>query len=332
MSHSTNQSVSAPPASQHAADTRHGALASTQSGLTQTDPGHASELLFTRSLPTVSLQCDGLTALTEHIQAHTPVLVADLAAAWPALTRWTPERLSAQHGDKTVRVYDASFGKPGSGYMGSVDTMPFSRYLDEVLNHGRDLRMFLYNIGRQIPDLLDDIVFPDVGLRFSKRFVFTFFGCKSATTPLHYDIDMGHVLHTVIRGRRRVRLFPPGDSSALYQHPFTVRSYVNLDSPDLSQYPAMANASGWEVTIEAGQTLFMPAGYWHEFHYLEAGVGLSLRAPSNRVSDKLAGVGNVLMRSPIDRLANKIAPERWFSWKEKKACRRGEALLKKRTA
>ncbi|MEO0950925.1 MAG: cupin-like domain-containing protein, partial [Pseudomonadota bacterium] len=293
---------------------------------------HASQVLFTRSLPTVSLQSDGLKALTEHINAHTPVLITDLAAAWPALTRWAPERLSAQHGNKTVRVYDASFGKPGRGYMGSVDTMPFSRFLDEVLTQGRDLRMFLYNIGRQIPELLDDIVFPDVGLRFSKRFVFTFFGCRGATTPLHYDIDMGHVLHTVIRGRRRVRLFPPSDSSALYRHPFTVRSYVNLESPDLTRYPAMVDASGWETTIEAGQTLFMPAGYWHEFHYLEAGVGLSLRAPSDRVGDKLAGLGNVLLRSPIDRLANKIASERWFNWKQRQAHRRGEALLQKRPA
>lgn len=325
----TNRTVSALTTPQRDADTGRDARSSTPF---QAGPGCASDTLFSRTLPTLSLQRDGLPALTRHIQAHTPVLVTDLAAAWPALTRWTPDRLSAQHGDKVVRVYDASFGTPGSSYMGSVDAMPFSRFLDEVLTHGRDLRMFLYNISRQIPELLDDIDFPDVGLRFSKQFVFTFFGCKGATTPLHYDIDMGHVLHTVIRGRRRVRLFPQSDARALYQHPFTVRSYVDLDSPDLTQCPAMADARGWEVTIEAGQTLFMPAGYWHEFHYLEAGVGLSLRASSDRIRDKLAGIGNVLVRSPIDRLANKIAPERWFNWKERQARRRGEALLQKRTA
>ena len=41
----------------------------------------------------------------------------------------------------------------------------------------------------------------------------------------------GDVLHTVILGRRRIRLFAPDESAALYRHPCTVRSYVDLDAP-----------------------------------------------------------------------------------------------------
>ncbi len=287
--------------------------------------------MFGSELPRLSLAADGGAGLQDCIARRQPVVIDDFAASWPALRRWSPERLSQRVGDRVVRVFDASFGEPGRNYMRSVDAMPFSRFLDQVLDQGRDLRMFLYNISRQVPELLDDIEFPDIGLKFSRRFVFTFFGCRGSTTPLHYDIDMGQVFHTVIRGRRRVRLFAPDQSRALYRHPFTVRSYVDLDAPDFTAWPALANARGHELVLEPGQTLFMPPGWWHEFHYLEPGIGVSLRTPDRRLGSRLRGAVNLLAVSPADRLANRMLSRRWFAWKQRQAVRRARQLQSKRT-
>ncbi len=278
-----------------------------------------------QELPSISYG-DGVT-LREAIRDRRPLVVTDLAEDWPALDRWTPAQLSARFGQRPVRVYDASFGAPGRNYMGSIDTMPFADFLDQTQSQGRDLRMFLYNLSRQIPELLDDVRLPEVGLRFSRRFVFSFFGCKGSTTPLHYDIDMGDVLHTVILGRRRIRLFAPEASAALYRHPFTVRSYVDLDTPDLRRYPALANVCGYEVVLEPGQTLYMPSGWWHEFHYLDAGIGVSLRAASPRMVERVKGATSLLLTSPIDRLANLCAPDRWHNWKTRRAHRRADQVL-----
>lgn len=291
-------------------------------------PEHANGLNWA-SLPRLTFASG--SELRARIRARSPIVVSDLAAQWPALTEWTPERLRTRFGEHEVRVYDASFGAPGRNYMGSIDRMSFSEFLHQTQDEGRDLRMFLYNLSRQIPQLLDDIRLPDVGLAFSRRFVFSFFGCRGSTTPLHYDIDMGDVLHTVIRGRRRIRLFPPQDSAALYRHPCTVRSYVDLDCPNLEQYPALALAQGYEVVLEPGETLYMPAGWWHEFHYLDAGMGVSLRAPSPHYPDRVAGYLNLLGASPLDRLANKIAPSSWYQYKTRRAERRGGRLLAARS-
>jgi len=277
----------------------------------------------------LSLAADGGAGLAACLEQGQPAVIEDFAAAWPALQRWSPHRLSRRVGDRMVRVYDASFGEPGRNYMGSVDAMPFSRFLDQVLDQGRDLRMFLYNISRQVPELLDDIDFPDIGLKFSRRFVFTFFGCRGSTTPLHYDIDMGQVFHTVIRGRRRVRLFAPDQSRALYRHPFTVRSYVDLDVPDFLTWPGLAHARGHELVLEPGQTLFMPPAGGHEFHYLEPGIGVSLRTPAPRIGSRLRGAVNLLAISPIDRLANRALGRRWFAWKQRRSVRRARQLQSK---
>jgi len=290
---------------------------------------HETGLFGEPSLPILSLDRDPATVIAQ-IRHARPAVIDGFATGWPALERWTPERLSPRFGDRMVRVYDASFGEPGSNYMNCVDTIPFAEFLDHVLCGGRDLRMFLYNIARQIPELLDDIDFPDIGLRFSRRFVFTFFGCKGATTPLHYDIDMGCVFHTAVIGRRRIRLFAPDQSRALYQHPFTVRSYVDLDNPDPATWPALVGASGSEIVLEPGQTLFMPAGYWHEFHYMDAGMGVSLRAPGLGISDRMRGLFNILALSPCDRIANRLAGQRWFQWKSRRASRRADTFMNRR--
>ena len=291
--------------------------------------GPTATSLFSHEIDVTTLAQDGQEPLRENIARHTPMLITDLAADWPALKNWSVGRLSSRYGHKTVRVYDASFGRPGENYMGSIATMAFADFLHETLGEGRDLRMFLYNIGRQIPELLDDVAFPDVGLRLARHFVYAFFGCQGSTTPLHYDIDMGYVLYTAISGRRRVRLFGPEQSAALHQHPFTVRSYADLDRLDLDTYPGLAQARGYEVLVKPGQTLFMPAGCWHEVHYLDAGMGVSIRAPSPRLRDRVQGLTNLLALSPIDRLGNKLAPVPWFAWKQHRAQARAQSYISK---
>ena len=290
-------------------------------------PSDPARALRWDTVPRASLAADGGARLRRAVADAEPLVLTDLARDWPALTQWAPERLAARFGARPVRVYDASFGAPGRDYMGSIDTMRFDAFLEATLGEARDLRMFLYNLARQIPELRDDVRLPDVGLRFSRRFLYSFFGCRGSTTPLHFDIDMGCVIHTVIGGLRRIRLFAPSESARLYRHPFTVRSYVPLDEPDLARFPALGAAHGFEVLLGPGESLFMPPGWWHEFHYLEGGMGVSLRAPSPRFADRLAGAGNLLLATPFDRLANALAPARWYAYKTRRAEARAAAAL-----
>lgn len=272
-----------------------------------------------KPLPKFAVAAKGLGELRAAVEARRPAIVVDLAHDWPALTHWQPPALINRFGDRMVRVYDASFGQPGPGYMGSDKQVPFREFLDAVLTDRRDLRMFLHNLASAMPELVEDIRFPQVGLRFSRAFVFSFLGCRGSTTPLHFDIDMGYVLHTAVTGRRRIRLFSPADSVALYRHPCTVRSYVDFDSLDVHRFPAATRVEGFEVILEPGQTILMPPGWWHEFHYLDAGMGVSLRASSFGTFDRLRALRNLLLSSLLDRAANRLAPDRWFRWKSARA-------------
>lgn len=248
-----------------------------------------------------------------------PLVIEDLAKTWPAYKKWSPEFFQHTFGDKQVKVYDESFVAAGDNYMSNVRTIPLRDYIDVVLGEDGDLRMFLYNIKSEIPELVEDIVFPELIDSISRNFVFMFFGCKGSVTQMHFDIDMSHVLHASFHGKKTVYLFPYEQGNNLYRYPFTCRSYVDIERPDYEHYPKLQDAEGYVVDLNPGETLFIPSGYWHHFVYDEAAYAVSLRCSNQTVTGKLHGLYNLLVMQSVDRLMNKMFPETWFDWKQHQA-------------
>lgn len=254
-----------------------------------------------------------------YFQPLKPVVIQGLAGNWPALSKWTPDFFRKVHGDKPVKVYDSSFTEAGSHYMSGIRTLPLAQYIDLVMTTEQDLRMFLYNIKSEIPELAEDIDFPELADGISKQFLFMFFGCKGSVTQMHFDIDMSHVMHTAIHGRKTVYLFPYEQGQNLHRYPFTCRSYVDVERPDFARFPRLEKLEGYKLTLEAGETLYMPSGYWHHMVYDEPGYSISLRCMSQTWAGRLLGLYNLAVMSPIDRLMNKLAPQGWFDWKAQQA-------------
>ena len=248
-----------------------------------------------------------------------PLVIKDLAKTWPASKKWTPDFFKEQYGNKQVKVYDESFVAAGKHYMSKLKSISLREYIDTIMTSSQNLRMFLYNIKSEIPELVDDINFPTLVNGLSKNFVFMFFGCKGSVTQMHFDIDMSHVLHTPILGKKTVYLFPYEQGKNLHRYPFTCRSYVDVERPDFEQYPGLKDAQGYKVELEPGETLYIPSGYWHHFVYDEPGYAVSLRCSNQTLMGRLHGYYNLFIMSPIDRLMNILSPQGWFDWKEQQA-------------
>jgi hypothetical protein len=203
--------------------------------------------------------------------------------------------------------------------MSSLRKIPFREYLELMMSSSMDLRLFAFNIFWQVPQLRKDILWSDITRGFSKRFIFMFFGCTGSVTPLHYDPDMPHLLHTVLYGRKRVVLFANEESTNLYKHPFSTRSYVDVDRPDFDKFPRLRCVAGYQASLGPGDTLFMPSGYWHYMVYEEAGYAVCMRCARLPLARKVRAYMNMLICFPIDKIMNRLAAERWFRWKEAKA-------------
>jgi ribosomal protein L16 Arg81 hydroxylase len=124
-----------------------------------------------------------------------------------------------------------------------------------------------------------------------------------------------------------VLLFPHEEQHHLYRKPYEVLSFANFENYgnpetsklDTEKFPAIEKARGYDMVLEHGDTLFMPAGYWHHMEYLDSGFAMSLRALQNSMGGKLKGAWNLFGMRHIDTLMKKTFPEWWYNNKRDKA-------------
>jgi hypothetical protein len=251
-----------------------------------------------------------------------PVVITNLADNWPAYTKWNWTYFKEIVGSKRVGLYNNVKSDAFTPINTADDYKTFGEYVDMISRGPAAWRIFLFNIFDHAPQLTRDFTWPDHLMKgFVKKYPMLFVGGATSITHMHFDIDMSHILHTQFAGRKKVLLFPFTEQHKLYRKPFEVLSladFSNYDTgerPDYTQFPALKLARGYELILNHGDTLFMPAGYWHHMEYLDSGFAMSLRALQSSISGKLQGAWNLFGMRNIDTLMKKTAPRWWYSYK-----------------
>jgi hypothetical protein len=198
-----------------------------------------------------------------------PVILTDAAAGWPLYGRATPEHFRRLYGHRQVRV----LGQP----------MRLAELLD-VLHASTEERPgpypCKYEIANEFPDLLAEVSprlacsMPDRqdnALLPQRLFdgvnnLEIFFGGPGGRFPyLHFDVLHLHAWITQLHGDKEFTLYAPDQAEFLYVNPdipwqSAMRGHHN---PDLTRYPLFAAARAQKVVLHAGETLFLPCGWWH---------------------------------------------------------------------
>ncbi|WNZ23731.1 cupin-like domain-containing protein [Leptolyngbya sp. NK1-12] len=110
---------------------------------------------------------------------------------------------------------------------------------------------------------------------------------------LHYDAMDGTLVQ--LHGSKRVVLFPPGQTFNLYPYPFYAHLWHGLrlrswfsrvypDRPDFEAFPKLRQAlqHKYEVILQPGEVLYIPAGWWHEVTSLSDELGDEMVCSVNR--------------------------------------------------
>ncbi|MBS1750707.1 MAG: cupin-like domain-containing protein [Bacteroidetes bacterium] len=262
----------------------------------------------------------------QYYEASRPLVIRNLSHQWPAYTKWNWDYFKAIVGDKKVGIYNNVKSDAYTPVNKADDYTTFGEYVDMIKKGPAGWRIFLFNIFDHAPQLTHDFEWPDQLMKgFVKRFPMLFVGGASSITHMHFDIDLSHILHTQFTGRKRVLLFPYEEQYKLYRKPYEVLSladfsnyYKQTGKPDYSSFPALRLAKGFEVVLEHGDTLFMPAGYWHHMEYIDSGFAMSLRAMQSGLGGKLRGAWNLIGMRNIDTLLKKTAPKWWYNFKKER--------------
>ncbi|MGE9312509.1 cupin-like domain-containing protein [Niabella sp. CJ426] len=260
---------------------------------------------------------------TNYYNTNQPLIIKGLAKQWSAYNKWNWDYFIDIVGEKEVGVYNNVKSDSYTPINTADAYMKFGEYLQMVKKGPVDLRIFLFNIFQHAPQIVQDFTWPDEYMKgFVKRFPMLFVGGEGAITHMHFDIDLSHILHTQFAGRKRVLLFPFEEQHKLYRKPWEVLSLANYanynERFDYENFPAVKLAKGFEAVLEHGDTLFMPAGYWHHMEYIDAGFAMSLRALQSSIGGKLNGVWNLFGMRNIDTLMKKTAPKWWYDRKKEK--------------
>jgi len=210
-----------------------------------------------------------------------PVVIPGAMKAWDAFKNWDPEYFRNILGNKKVTVAGKEYLLRDfmNTVMESSESNP-SGYLNEV------------NIHKDFPELLPDIVphlsyaLPDRlmskwlpeswGMR--KGIIELLIGGKGTKFPtLHYDGYHLNTFVTQIRGDKEFFLYSPDQTPYMYPEEKMVnRSLVNdIHEPDLTRFPLFAKAKPIRVTAYQGDTVFLPAGWWHSTRLLSLSIAVS---------------------------------------------------------
>ena len=217
----------------------------------------------------------------EYLRPLRPVILIDAINHWPALGKWNLGYFRDAFGSRTVQI-------EGQQHI-------MRDLMDRIERSTRDhpapyLRNLL--IEEWAPELMRDIL-PMPGctqpnwlasrlLKDHKSLsaVELYIGGAGAAFPvLHYDGMHTHAFLMQLQGTKEYVAYPPNQARYLYPREGFERNksrIVDLDKPDLDQFPLFASATPFRTLLHAGETLFVPSGWWHTARILDPSVTISI--------------------------------------------------------
>ncbi|MBD2603282.1 cupin-like domain-containing protein [Scytonema hofmannii FACHB-248] len=207
-----------------------------------------------------------------------PVIITGKINDWKAYSLWSVDYLNNVVGNKEINV---NFSKkqifdfdPKAQFSMVSKKMKFTDFTDWIFQEKTtDEYYYLQQspIKISFPELIPDIEVPDYIDK--KLFIVTnlWIGTGGNVSQLHYD--MSENLLSQLRGRKRVLLFEPKQTSLLYPFPAHSKiphmSQLNIDQLDIDQFPRFQKAKYMECLLEPGEMLFIPAFWWHQVYSLD---------------------------------------------------------------
>lgn len=218
-------------------------------------------------------------------QTGTPVVITGLLENEPD---WTLEYLCAKISDcqVIVRNYERAKYKTGQSKRSPVgsgvalETMGFSNYA-ELLRCGnvQENDLYLGKVPLKNTTLTNTSGWKTLGKKLGLTHPVTDFkmymGSGIHRSGLHYDIMDNTLIQ--VHGVKKIVLFPPSQTYNLYPFPILAHlrhgmklrccfSQVSLEQPDFAAFPKLKQAleHKQEVILERGDTLYLPAGWWHD--------------------------------------------------------------------
>ncbi|TVZ58114.1 Cupin-like domain-containing protein [Flavobacteriaceae bacterium MAR_2010_105] len=259
--------------------------------------------------------------IANYYKPQKPVVIERYIEDWPAYSNWNLDYMKTVAGDKIVPLYDDRPVDYKDGFNEPHSKMKMSDYVDLLKKEPTKYRIFLWNILKEVPQLQKDFTYPDFGLKLLKGLPMLFFGGRDSHTFMHYDIDLANIFHFHFEGEKKIILFDQKQNDFLYKvpHSLITREDIDFSNPDFEKWPALRLAQGFSTTLNHGEVLYMPEGYWHYMKYLTPGFSMSLRAIARRPKNLSKAIYNIFVMRHFDNVMRRLNGQNWIDYKNEQA-------------
>ena len=230
-----------------------------------------------------------------YLEPRRPVIITALADRWPALTGWAPDELARRFGQRRVEVRrgDKQYYTTLSSYVEYLKKQAKPTWGRPAFKQDPATLLYLHALvlAETLPELLEDFEVPSlfatnwlerpewrsllpIGVRQSSVL---FIGPPDARSRTHRDRYHTHAWFTQLHGEKKFKMLAPNLLPTNCQDPDdTDRALViDLARIDHTQYSELDPSWVHDVSLRPGDTLFIPAGWWHSASCLTTSVSLS---------------------------------------------------------
>jgi len=239
-----------------------------------------------RGIPVVRWgECDRSAYIREHLDGLRPAIVQGALDHWPALGKWTPEFFRDRYGQLEVTVDGARWRLDAliQRILASSSKNPAPYLRNQPLPAWpRELLADISPLPECTrPNYLASPLFPARGSQIALEF---YLGGAGAVFPrLHYDYRHTHAFLMQLYGTKEYLVFAPEQEPCLYPgsgNESNKSSIPDIENVDLARFPLYARARGTRILLHAGETLFVPGGWWHTARIVTTSITVSINGAS----------------------------------------------------
>ena len=242
--------------------------------------------------------------IRDYLMPRKPVVITDATAQWKAAA-WTPQWFRDRY--------------PGKILLTDQGEMVMEDFIDAITATGTEPGPFLREqpLADVFPDLVDHVLptptyaLPNwlggnylldrVTQRLNRESRLEVNFCGRRVFPyLHIDDLHVHAFINQIYGDKNLVVFPPEQEPFLYRKKNERFSQIpDVDQTDLERFPLFAQARPIRMVLHAGESVFMPCGWWHTTRVSGASLSTVFSiANASNWSDLVGDVENELSHRP----------------------------------
>jgi len=217
--------------------------------------------------------------MNEYVKPSRPVVLTDAAKDWKAMKKLTPEFFKSNyaHIDKNINGVIYNMGDFIDMMLTSTaeNPAPYPYNFDVEKVFPELMADFLPEIIYGSIDRINHKLMPRTLLNGTTVYEIFLGGNGSSFPFLHFDALYMHTQITQVYGSKDFIMYPPDQTSNMYPYPDNPKfSQVNFLDPDYEKFPLFKEAVPIEFTLQEGETLLFPSGWWHTTKITEPCISL----------------------------------------------------------